>query len=692
MHSEQIRQLRYWFGGFMLLFFGAIYGYMYFAQSHRLNRIAAQGERRELAPDGSPRVQQLYQLTARDPEGALKVADAIIAKPQSDYERRVAMGQRPSLLKSATIKRLEAGERAEAQRLRDRLEKTYPASDQVGWMRNDWNRVLANMAAKSLVGGDRATADAAFGELWALDGGEAVRYAFDQRYEASLRRWHRAQNPAEPNVTELMFETLEVFPRVSYLDQAANSMTQSPGTSEELAALGDAQLKTERRHVAVVLWAGALAKLDSGSVDRRERNRPDPKLRAAVEKGLKAKIAGGWMELGDRLHAGERIPYVLISARDAYAAAIERGRGLVEEMEALTKLIAFETADATRLAEPLLALTFEQLRDPAVQRQDAFKDFDGRVNRLATQIRDVIRDRGVRLWECCLETPGFDPWPTVPAAVREALDSSSAVSATRTPPDPIKSAATVPTRARSRNQPKNQPSTPATVAAPAADAVTTPAASGETERRKKLAEHYRTDFWQIPLAEVDPLGALARQLYARSAILGLSGDAEAALIQLRWMLRAKEDAPLQKSIVETLRARLVLGRQANDFNQYYALAGFYAAEVGLPAAGDPFRNEFRTGLEAAAKGFKTSEKMKRIFTLSLLAQCFPDEPVGKQARVDAFAAAFETVAARPASKFKADLKEVWGQRKPASVTSSTPLPQIQTTPRSRDRPARRGSR
>jgi hypothetical protein len=104
-----------------------------------------------------------------------------------------------------------------------------------------------------------------------------------------------------------------------------------------------------------------------------------------------------------------------------------------------------------------------------------------------------------------------------------------------------------------------------------------------------------------------------------------------------------------------LRARLEVGRQANDFNQYYALAGFYAAEVGLPGAGDPFRNEFRTGLEAAAKGFKTSEKMKRIFTLSLLAQCFPDEPVGKQARVNAFAAAFEAVAARPAEPLSAGI-------------------------------------
>ena len=610
MHSEQIRQLRFWLVGIMLAFFGAFYGYFYFSQSRRITSVAAGagGERTEQLVKESSQLRQLYQLEGRDPEGALKMADEIIAKPASDYERRAAMGRRPGLIKSAAIKRLEAGDRAAAQALRERLEKSYPASDQVGYLQREWKRVLANLAAVSLRGGNREASDAAFRELWAAGAGDSERFAFDQRYEAFLTRWHDSLNKKSPDATELMFEVLTVFSHVGYLDQAANSMSQASGTYEEIAALGDAQLATARRHTAVVIWAGALARYNMTHFARFGEKPSEQKQREAVQQKLKAKISSGWMELAERLRAGERIPYVLLTPRDAYAAAIDHGRGLVEEMEALTKLIAFETAEATRLAEPLLAVTFEQLRDPAVGRQEAYKSYEQRANELTTQMRNVVRERGVRLWECCLDTPGFDPWAGVPVSLRDTIDGVSAEAAARGGATPSK------------------PALP------------------ESERRKKLLAHYRSDAWQTPLAEVETLTALARQIYARWALFGLTGETDGALNQLRWVLRAKDDPALQKPIIETLRARLSRARQNGEFTLFFALSGFYAAEVGLPAAGDSFRDEFRAGLEAVAKDFRPREKMKYVFTLSLLAQCFPEEPLGRQAHADAFAAAFDLVA------------------------------------------------
>ncbi|MBI4623570.1 MAG: hypothetical protein HY736_10180 [Verrucomicrobia bacterium] len=47
--------------------------------------------------------------------------------------------------------------------------------------------------------------------------------------------------------------------------------------------------------------------------------------------------------------------------------------------------------------------------------------------------------------------------------------------------------------------------------------------------------------------------------------------------------------------------------------------------------------------------------MKRIFILSLLAQCFPAEAAGRQARTDAFAAAFEAVASLSAEQTSAPI-------------------------------------
>lgn len=607
MHPEQIRQLRFWFAGIMLAFFAVFYGYFYFARPHPV-ATAARGNETEVMLKESPQLRQLYQLEGRDPEGALKMADEIIAKPASDYERRAAMGRRPGLIKNAAIKRLEAGDRAAAQSLRERLEKTYPASDQVGYLQREWKRVLANLAVGALRGGNQEASDAAFRELWAAAPGESERFAFDQRYEAFLTRWHGALNQKSPDANELLFEVLTVFSHVGYLDQAANSMSQASSTYEEIEALGDAQLATGRRHTAVVIWAGALAKYNMTHFSRYGEKPAEQKQREAVQRKLKAKISSGWMELAERLRAGERIPYVFLTPRHAYAAAIDHGRGLVEEMEALTKLIAFETAEATRLAEPLLAVTFQQLQDPAVSLEKTHAGYEQRAGELTAQMRNVVRERGVRLWECCLETPGFDPWAGVPAALRDAIDGVSAEAAARD--------GAVPAR----------PSLP------------------EAERRKKLLAHYQSDPWQTPLAEVEALSTLARQVYVRWALFGLSGDTDGALNQLRWVLRAKEDPALHKPIIETLRARLSRARQTGEFTLFFALSGFYAAEVGFPAAGDLFRSEFRSGLEAVAKDFKQREKMKYIFTLSLLAQCFPEEPLGRQAHEEAFAAAFELVA------------------------------------------------
>lgn len=610
MNSEQIRQLRFWFAGIALVMMGSIYGCSYFYQSRHVKEVMARGGRVEKAPNESPQLRQMYQWESRDPEGALKAADEIIAQSKSDYERKAAMGRRPGLLKNAAIKRFEAGDRAEALALREKLEKTYPASDQVGYLQRDWKRILANQAVKSLTSADPVASDVAYRELWAAGAGESERYAFDQRHEAFLRRWHRALEQKAPGATDLLFEVLTIQTHSSNLDQAARTMAQFPGTVAEMVALGEAQLKTERRHVVPVIWAGALAKFDATNFPKRDEKPAEAKQREVFRRVLKARIATGWMELAGRLQAGERIPFVFLSPRDAYAAAISHGKGEVEEMEALTKLIALEAADLNRLAKPLLAVTFEQLREPVVREKKEFSGFENQTNELATRIRDLVRDRGVRLWECCLETPGFDPWPTVPAAVREAIDSPPGQAAARG----------------------------------AAVAAKPPATA--TERRKKLLEHYRVDFWQTPLVELEPLTTLARQLYARSALFGLEGGTEGALVQLRWVMRAKDDPALQKSIVETLRERIVRSRQAGAFAQFYVLSGFYAAEVGFPGVGDPFREEFRAGLEAAAKGLRSREPMKYIFVLSLTAQCFADEPLGQKARTDAFTAAFEVVAAR----------------------------------------------
>lgn len=88
------------------------------------------------------------------------------------------------------------------------------------------------------------------------------------------------------------------------------------------------------------------------------------------------------------------------------------------------------------------------------------------------RINQVVGRHGLRLWQCRLDTPGFDPWGKVPVRVREGIDSAPVIAAA-------------------------------------------PAPLPEAERRRKLAEHYRGDALHIPLGELDPLRAALHQVLAR---------------------------------------------------------------------------------------------------------------------------------------------------------------------------------
>jgi hypothetical protein len=648
MIPYSVRRLQIRVGIALLVIVLGATAYFQYVQHRAVEGIARDPGRERVEGTGSgswtPRMREVHMNRGRDPVGAVQSLDEVLAKPAGESERREAQRLLPETLHYAALHELKAGRKSEAAALRARLEKNHPASPSVGFLQNDWRRELAGAASRAIRGEDRSAEQAAIAELWTLGPTPAERFVFEQWLQQLLERHRQARANNAAGTAEILEAAAVVVADSHSVSRVAQALAEAEVQPKALAERGDQLAATAPGIAALGYWAGALRRLEGGRGTWADEKEFDPRVRAARSAELNEKIAAKWIEIGDRLARGERLAYVLVSPREAYEAGAAAGRGRVEEMQALVRLFDWESGELARLAEPVTRVSLGQLAQP--ERMDL--ELRNRMTSAAYDVRGKIRNllgqHGVRLWECCLETPGYDPWPSVPPAVREAIDAAMAVKpasasapATAVPP---KSAAPSTRRPVARASPARP--------APAPQAATAP--SPETERRRRLFEHFRSDPLGLPLAEVQPLRELLHQVYARWGLSLAGGTSDEAYTMLREALRESGDAELRRQLGEALRGRIRHSREKGKFEEFYLLAGFYAGEVGLPAAGDPFRDEFRRGVEAARDSFRGRERMKFIFMLSLLAQSFPEDPIGRQAQTEAFAAAFAEVTGEEASR------------------------------------------
>jgi len=620
--------------------------YFQYVQHRAVEKVARGAGRDSVEGTGSgswtPRIREVHMNRGRDPVGAVRALDEVLAKPAGESERREAQRLLPETLQYAALHELKAGRKSEAAALRARLEKNHPASPNVGFLQDNWRRELASAASRAIRGEDRPAEQAAIAELWALGPTPAESFVFEQWLQQLLERHRQARASNAAGTAELIEAAAGVIADAHSVARVAQALAEAEVQPKALAERGDQLAGTPPGIAALGYWSGALRRIESGRGTWADEKQFDPRVREARTAELKEKIAARWIEIGDRLARGERLTYVLLAPHDAYEAAAAAGRGRVEEMQALVRLFDWEKRELARLAEPVTRVGLGQLARPEQMDHELRSRMTSAAYEVRSKIRGLFSRHGVRLWECCLETPAYDPWPSVPAAVREAIDTATTekpASAPATAPAP-KPAATSTRRPVARTSPTR----------PAPAASTADAPSAETERRRRLFEHYRADPLGLPLAEVQPLRELLHQVYARWGLSLAGGTSDEAYTMLREVLRESGDAELRRQLVEALRGRIAHSRERGKFEEFYLLAGFYAGEVGLPAAGDPFRDEFRKGVEAARDSFRGRERMKFIFMLSLLAQSFPEDPVGRQAQTEAFAAAFKEVTGEEASR------------------------------------------
>lgn len=117
----------------------------------------------------------------------------------------------------------------------------------------------------------------------------------------------------------------------------------------------------------------------------------------------------------------------------------------------------------------------------------------------------------------------------------------------------------------------------------------------------------------------------------------LDTSPEAAFAELRPLMRDGKDEVRSQRALEAMVEVWRKARDAKDFNRLVDLSAFLISEVGTPPFDDPFYAEFKKGLAAMAADSKKEGLNKEVFALSLLADAFPTDPEGRDARRDASA-------------------------------------------------------
>lgn len=586
MHSGQIRNIKIGLLVFVVVLSGATFAYFTYFNNRRVE--ALNGSRERGAAPGavrSARLEEIRRLRSTKPAAAVAVAEQIMAKPESDEERRAALAEYPDLLALAVSGELLDGRVPEALGFREKLTKRFPAAPQAASAHQAWGRHLGRTAETALRKGDDAAAEAALNELFREPGIFGNAAAFQTCAQIRETKW-RELLPTQPvEAMRQLASAGRLIVSSEQLRKLAYAINGSAAVNEaELAAEAERWAATPQRHGALVLWWAQWLRLQSGRVGPGAPQLSEAERRAAVAT-VGRKLTTGMTELGDRLRAGDRPPFVLLDARAVYQMAVELLRDQPEEVAALVKLIEYETAALETLAQPLLSRELGTMFTLPAEEQNRLLE---KAREVRSRIEKIFSDPGLRLWARVLQRPAFNPWPVVPKAWGEGIDSKSP----------------------------------------------------EEERRRQLQLRYAQEPHRVPLAQLATARAVHFGSLARAGLLGTAQDTSEGHDTLRLVLRGTEDAEFHASLVGVLRQQIVDGTTQKKFGQIYSLAGLYISEVGMPAADDPFRGQLRAALVKARDSFPVEVPMKRIFMDALLAEGFADEEVGQKAREEAYTLAF----------------------------------------------------
>lgn len=157
------------------------------------------------------------------------------------------------------------------------------------------------------------------------------------------------------------------------------------------------------------------------------------------------------------------------------------------------------------------------------------------------------------------------------------------------------------------------------------------------EAQRRLSEAASREREPLPDAVVSRLSGKSLDARLAATLKRLDTDLEGAFAELRPLMRDDKDEARSQRALEAMVDSWRKARDAKSFDRLLDLSAFLVSEVGTPPADDPFSAEFKKGLAALAEDSKKESLDKQVLALSLLADAFPGDPEGRDARRESVA-------------------------------------------------------
>ena len=157
------------------------------------------------------------------------------------------------------------------------------------------------------------------------------------------------------------------------------------------------------------------------------------------------------------------------------------------------------------------------------------------------------------------------------------------------------------------------------------------------EAQRRLSEAASREREPLPDAVVARLSGKSLDARLTATLKRLDTGLDGALAELRPLMRDSKDEARSQRALEAMVESWRKARDAKSFDRLLDLSAFLVSEVGTPPADDPFSAEFKKGLAALAEDSKKESLDKQVLALSLLADAFPGEPEGRDARRESVA-------------------------------------------------------
>lgn len=545
---------------------------------------------------GSSRVEEVRKIQHSEPETALAKLRVVLEKPADAAERQAALELLPPVMANSFRERVKAKKYEEAATLLAEMEEEIPDSSEYPTAVRQWGQSLWERWREAVKGGKKAEAD----ELWALieegDHLQGNNRLLKDYQEVKVKEWIAARKAGDAEAAQAaLLEAARVFVSTHWNTPLVDALWKQDAIGMELYEGANELCDQGFDALAVPFYKAALRKLESGREGSFSMEPIPYEKSQELRRTIERRIAEVQVGIADSLRAGEFPVLTVMKPIEIYDGAARMVREEADRVLPLRRKLEVQVGEFEATVAPMREYDVAEVTKPEYLSEEAVKmiyDLSQDARRVAGEVLDKT---AVALWNAKLAQPAFDPWDAVPSDVADEIWQA------------------------------------------------VPEQEKEDERRAMLLEMLKHQQYRPPFPEVVAVEEGLYEVFGRWGLLYMNDNTGEGFRMLRSALRGTKNMNLRSQIADGLQRSIQLNLDKQDFDMLYELAGFYVSEIGVSEQSDPFRKEFKECLQKAAASFAEKSQMKHIFILTLLAETYPGEEVGRKARGDAIRLAYEAV-------------------------------------------------